>query len=404
GVRVELYLDSNGNGQVDTGEFVAFTTTAGGGLYTFSDLIEGNYIVRIPASQFATGQPLAGFVSSTGTNGSANGPYEGMATPDPDNNLDNDDNGTTGAGGNVDSLPITLSRGSEPPFTSDGDGDNGNLTVDFGFFRHARLGDRVWHDVNANGVQESGESGISNVTVELYSAGADGVIGGGDDVSVVTTTTDSSGIYGFSYLIPGNYYVRFALPSGYTDVSPQDQDSDNAIDSDADPVNRQTVVIALAAGDNDPTWDMGVFNRASVGNFVWEDRNGNGVQDSGEPGIDGVTVTLYRADGTTVATTTTAADGSYSFTGLVPGEYYLIFSNLPSGYVFTVADQGSDNTVDSDADPTTGRTANFTLTSGQTDTTWDAGLFGVASIGDRVWEDLNGNGVQDAGELGVANV
>ncbi|WP_287904492.1 SdrD B-like domain-containing protein [Chloroflexus sp.] len=393
GVRVELYLDGNGNGQVDTGEFVAFTTTAGGGLYTFSDLIEGNYIVRIPSSQFGVGQPLAGFVSSTGTNGSATGPYEGTATPDPDNNLNNDDNGTTGAGGNVDSLPITLSRGNEP--TDDGDGNNGNLTVDFGFFRHARLGDRVWHDVNANGVQDSGELGIVNVTVELFSAG--------NNTLVATTTTDANGIYGFSHLLPGNYYVRFALPTGYTDVSPQDQGSDNAIDSDADPGTRQTVVITLAAGDNDPTWDMGVFNRASVGNFVWEDVNGNGVQDTGEAGIGGVTVNLYRADGSAAGTATTAADGSYSFTGLVPGEYYVVFSNLPSGYVFTAADQG-DNALDSDANPTTGRTANFTLTSGQTDTTWDAGAYRPASIGNVVWEDTNGNGVQDTGEPGIDSV
>ncbi|OAN45081.1 hypothetical protein A6A03_02690 [Chloroflexus islandicus] len=404
GVRVELYLDSNGNGQAEAGEFVAFTTTAGGGLYTFSDLIEGNYIVRIPASQFATGQPLAGFVSSTGTNGSSTGAYEGDLTPDPDNNVDNDDNGTTGASGNVDSLPITLTRGSEPPIAIDGDGDNGNLTVDFGFFRHARLGDRVWHDVNANGLQESGELGISGVTVELYSAGADGQIGGGDDALVATTTTDASGIYGFSYLIPGNYYVRFALPTGYTDVSPPDQGSDNTIDSDADPVTRQTVVIALAAGDNDPTWDMGVFNRASVGNFVWEDRNGNGRQDTGEPGIPGVTVTLYRASDDSVAgTATTAADGSYSITGLLPGEYYVVFSNLPSGYVFTAADQG-DNALDSDANPTTGRTANFTLVSGQTDLTWDAGAYRPASIGNYVWLDVNGDGIQNDGTTGITGV
>ncbi|WP_322510765.1 SdrD B-like domain-containing protein, partial [Chloroflexus sp.] len=246
GVRVELYLDSNGNGQAEAGEFVTFTTTAGGGRYTFSDLIEGNYIVRVPASQFATGQPLAGFVSSSGVNGNPAGPYE--PAPDPDNNIDNDDNGTTGAGGHVNSLPITLSRGAEPPIAVDGDGDNGNLTVDFGFFRHARLGDRVWHDLNANGLQDGGETGIASVTVELFSAGADGVIGGGDDTLVATATTNVSGIYGFSYLIPGNYYVRFALPTGYTDVSPQDQGSDNALDSDADPATRQTVVIPLAAG------------------------------------------------------------------------------------------------------------------------------------------------------------
>ncbi|WP_322494448.1 SdrD B-like domain-containing protein, partial [Chloroflexus sp.] len=404
GVRVELYLDSNGNGQVDADEFVAFTTTAGGGRYTFSDLIEGDYIVRIPASQFATGQPLAGFVSSTGTNGRSTGVYEGASTPDPDNNVDNDDNGTTGAGGNVDSLPITLTRGDEPPIAIDGDGENGNLTVDFGFFRHARVGDRVWHDVNANGLQEAGELGINGVTVELYSTGADGQIGGGNDVAVATTTTDASGVYGFSHLIPGNYYVRFALPTGYTDVSPQDRGSDNTIDSDADPVTRQTAVIALAAGDNDPTWDMGVFNRASVGNFVWEDRNGNGVQDTGEPGISGVTVTLYRASDNSVAgTATTLADGSYSITGLLPGEYYIVFSNLPSGYIFTAADQG-DNALDSDANPTTGRTANFTLVSGQTDPTWDAGLFGAASIGNYVWLDVNGDGIQNDGTTGIADV
>ncbi len=401
GVRVELYLDSNGNNQADGSEFVAATTTSGGGLYTFTDLIEGNYIVRIPASQFATGQPLAGFVSSTGANGAATGSYE--PAPDPDSNVDNDDNGTTGSSGNVDSAPITLARGTEPDIAVDGDGTNGNLTVDFGFFRQARLGDRVWHDQNANGVQDGVENGVSGVMVELFSTGPDNAIGGGDDTLVVSTTTDVNGIYGFTHLLPGSYYLQFALPAGYSDVSPRDQGSDNTVDSDADPTTRRTTVITLNAGDNDPTWDMGVFNRASVGNFVWEDVNGNGQQDSGENGIDGVTVTLYRADGTAVGSVTTTGGGSYSFSGLLPGAYYLEFSNLPPGYVFTMADQGAD-TSDSDANRTTGRTATFTLASGQTDDTWDAGLYRPASLGDRVWLDTNGNGVQETGEPGVKDV
>jgi len=402
GVRVELYLDSNGNNQADAGELVTSTTTSGGGRYSFTDLIEGDYIVRIPASQFATGQPLAGFVSSTGTNGSATGPYE--AAPDPDNNGDNDDNGTTGGSGNVDSAPIMLARGTEPDIAVDGDGTNGNLTVDFGFFRQARLGDRVWHDQNANGVQDSGETGISGVTVELFSTGPDNAIGGDDDTLVASTTTAVNGIYGFTHLIPGSYYLRFALPDGYSDVSPRDQGSNDTVDSDADPTTHLTSVITLPIGANDQTWDMGVFNRASVGNFVWEDVNGNGQQDSGENGIDGVTVTLYRADGTAVGSVTTTGGGSYSFSGLLPGEYYLEFSNLPAGYVFTFADTGSDAS-DSDANRTTGRTATFTLVSGQIDNTWDAGLYRPASIGDRVWLDTNGNGVQDAVETtGVTGV
>jgi len=402
GVRIELYLDSNGNNQVDAGEFVAFTTTASGGLYTFSDLIEGNYIVRIPASQFGAGQPLAGFVSSTGTNGSATGSYE--PAPDPDSNIDNDDNGTTSGSGNVDSAPVTLARSTEP--TTDGDGDNGNLTVDFGFFRHARLGDRVWHDQDADGIQDTGESGIGGVSVQLFSAGPDNAIGGGDDALVATTSTDGSGVYGFSHLLPGNYYLIFAQPTGYSDVSPQDQGSDNAADSDVDPVTRQTPLITLAAGDNDPSWDMGVFNRVSIGNFVWEDTDGDGVQDSGEPGVANVTVLLNGTTGAgTVVnlTTTTDSNGFYRFNNLAPGTY-TVTVQLPTGYAFTAANQGSDDGLDSDADPTTGAMSATVLTSGEVDLTWDAGLYRPASVGDRVWLDSNGNGLQDTGESGIQSV
>ncbi|MEF3273474.1 MAG: carboxypeptidase regulatory-like domain-containing protein, partial [Chloroflexus sp.] len=327
-VRVELYLDSNGNNLADIDEFVTVTVTSGGGIYSFSDLIEGPYIVRIPASQFVAGQPLNGFVSSTGVNGAGSGPYEPAS--DPNDNVDNNDNGTTTSSGHIDSLPITLTRGGEPQVTEDGDGDNGNLTLDFGFFRQARLGDRVWHDQNADGVQDSGEPGIANAEVELFSVGADGVIGSGDDALVATTATNASGIYGFTHLLPGNYYLRFALPAGYSYVSPRDI-GDNATDSDTDPITRLTGIITLAVGDTDFTWDMGVFNQASVGDLVWEDENGNGVQDAGEPGISGVTVTLYRADGTVVGSTTTASNGTYSFTELTPGAYYLEFAR-PSGY------------------------------------------------------------------------
>ncbi len=114
---------------------------------------------------------------------------------------------------------------------------------------------------------------------------------------------------------------------------------------------------------------------ASIGDFVWNDLNRNGIQEDGETGIAGVTVELYACDGTTpIASTTTDANGFYQFTGLMPGEYQVKFV-LPSEYAFSPQDQGSDDAKDSDADTTTGMTDCITLTSGQTDNTWDAGMY-----------------------------
>ena len=111
---------------------------------------------------------------------------------------------------------------------------------------------------------------------------------------------------------------------------------------------------------------------ATVGNLVWLDQNENGIQDSGEVGIEGVTVNLLNSNGSpTGLSTITDADGLYSFT-VVPGIYMLEFT-APGGS-WTLQDVGNDDSLDSDADPTTGRTAAFSLTLGANDSTWDAGL------------------------------
>jgi hypothetical protein len=76
-------------------------------------------------------------------------------------------------------------------------------------------------------------------------------------------------------------------------------------------------VINLESGENDPTNDAGFFRTtAAIGDFVWEDIDGDGVQDAGEPGIENVTVTLQDDNGNTLATTTTDATGFYEFTNL----------------------------------------------------------------------------------------
>ena len=109
-------------------------------------------------------------------------------------------------------------------------------------------------------------------------------------------------------------------------------------------------------------------------------RNGDGVQDSGEPGHSGVTVNLLDGSGNPVLdaddnpiTTTTDASGKYAFPGLPAGSYSVAFV-APAGYTFTTPDQGGDDTTDSDANQTTGRTPAVTLTPGESNPTLDAGL------------------------------
>ena len=113
---------------------------------------------------------------------------------------------------------------------------------------------------------------------------------------------------------------------------------------------------------------------ATIGDYVWHDTDADGIQDPGESGIQNVTVNLYEDGGPLSDTTTTGVDGSYTFTDVDPGDYYLDFI-LPSGYSFTQQDQGGDDAIDSDADPTTGETTTTTLSMDEDDDTWDAGMY-----------------------------
>lgn len=136
------------------------------------------------------------------------------------------------------------------------------------------------------------------------------------------------------------------------------------------------------------------------------DENDNSVDD-GEPGVPGVTVTLFAADGTTViATTTTAADGSYSFTNLPAGEYVVGFPTSVGGKVLVDANQGGDDTIDSDADQGTGKTGPVTVVAGATTKDVDAGIEELpGSLSGRYFIDADGNGLDDDGAgNGVAGV
>jgi hypothetical protein len=171
--------------------------------------------------------------------------------------------------------------------------------------------------------------------------------------------------------------VQFSLPNGYT-ATARDIGADDALDADAHLSTGQSPLVQLTSGEHDPTVDAGVFQRASIGDRVWEDIDLDGLQDPGEPGVPGVVVSLYGPTGTSVDSVTTDDDGIYRFAGLRPGTWSVGVSNLPAGTTVTGLDSGldigTDDAVDSDVDPVTGRAAATQLTPGESDLGWDAGI------------------------------
>ena len=159
------------------------------------------------------------------------------------------------------------------------------------------------------------------------------------------------------------------------------------------------------------THDTLLIEPSMISDFVWEDENGDGIQDPTEPGLAGVTVTLTGTDfmGLQVNFSATSdADGLYRFDVLPKGDYTLSF-DLPrfQDYLFSPVDQGGDDTKDSDMDPISlliNRTvADFGI--GDYDT--DAGFIPRTSaivISDRVWYDADHDGLQDPFEVDVQGV
>ena len=139
---------------------------------------------------------------------------------------------------------------------------------------------------------------------------------------------------------------------------------------------------------------------SSVGNFVWNDLDADGVQDANEPGIPGVTVVLSDTNGNVLQTTTTDANGFYTFVASCSTSYNVSVVT-PTGFIPTSTLQGGDPNLDSNVSPTL-----VTLGSNEHRTDIDFGFIAACQglIGDFVWQDLNRNGVQDAGEPGIYHV
>lgn len=316
------------------------------------------------------------------------------------------------------------------PVWSGADADYADPTRDAGLAeRPVRVGDRVWVDLDADGVQDAGEPGLAGVVLALTD-GTGNPVTDAAGAPVGPVTTDADGAYAFTGLLPGGYTVtvdEIASAAALAPYRPTVTGSgDAATDSSA---GSATTAAPLVGGEADDTLDFGFRPLWALGDRVWLDADRDGVQDAGEPSFPGMTVRLLDASGTEVASTVTDADGRWLFDLLEPGSYRVELG-LPAAdadrYTWTTARSAAAPRADADSDveetaPGVARTPAITvgpgtpgvraataadgLTAAYVDDTWDAGLVErPVTVGDLVWFDADGDGVQDAGERGLPGV
>ena len=206
-----------------------------------------------------------------------------------------------------------------------------------------------------------------------------------DDVGnlILTTVTGANGHYSFDHLQEGTYSVEIdttTLPAGAT----QTYDLDGIVDT-PDGAYFNFVEAGATVTDVDFGYTTPATATASIGDRVWNDVNGDGIQDANESGLNGVDVQLLDAANNVVATATTSGDGNYTFGNLAAGTYTIriVPATLPPGMAPTFDADGVG----------TANAATLTLASGEHRTDVDFGYQGTASLGDRVWLDTNGDGI-----------
>jgi len=299
------------------------------------------------------------------------------------------------------------------------------------------IGNYVWVDEDSNGVQDAGEPGIPNVKVNLfYDTDGSGGLNGGETTPIATTFTDAQGGYLFPDLPKGMYFVdvdETTIPTGMTQttvftnvVDGSDADTDN---DDGDLGNKDHsgdgYKNTLDLGEENLTADFGYnYNPtddvddgedvAAIGDSVWIDSDGDGVQDPNEVGVEGVEVTLTGAgtDGIfgtpddVTATTTTDENGYYLFDGLTPGAYMTEVTDDAGATYEVLNTTDYDQTGDPDdfgepaTDPDNKLTDAVVLGPGDVFLNADYGYQptdandSVSAIGDYVWfdADKDGNG------------
>jgi len=335
------------------------------GFYLFKNLRAGTYIVQVAATEFTAGD-LVGHT---------------MTTLTVDYNLGQK------------SYRLSLEAGQV------------NYHADFGFAPPALIGDFVYFDANANGALDAGETGFDGLAVNLYAWNddGDGVLEASETGALKASTTTASGTYQFSNLDPGRYVVQVTPPSSATYTPSADPDAYNVPCLLSGPIEGQCnhmAGVTLLSGQVNRSLDFGYMPLRTIGDRVWLDADGNGLQGGMEPGIAGLSVTLRNCGsdsscgeaGETTVNTLTDAGGNYVFTVPDTNLYRLEINTPPSNTTPTYDyDGGADNRAQVDMSLVA---PNFRLA----DFGYRATFAGNNTINGTIWHDSDQDKAIGAGE------
>ncbi len=243
----------------------------------------------------------------------------------------------------------------------------------------------IWEDLNADGIQNVNEPFIDGVPVFLLTCSGQ---------FIQSTLTSNSGNYIFAS-VPDNNYKIFINKSGLSQHVFTLYDNDNDIDSNG-------YSSCFLTSTNEYEINAGLTILPYIGDKVWEDLDGNGLQDPDEPGIQNVLVSLFRAnDDFLLYQTETNVYGDYKFLNIFPGDYYLKFT-ADTVFKPTLFVTGS-NSYNSDITGTNGpfTTDIFNIETGNNYDQLDAGFFRCINICGLMYLDANFNNVLDPDENGI---
>lgn len=267
--------------------------------------------------------------------------------------------------------------------------DAGDKTPDLGSITGRLFVDADCDNTENNADTGTWEDGVDGATVKLLDAHGN---------VIATTTTDHYGTYKFDNIAPGDYQVQFFNPDGTEFV--QKDVGHYGEDSDADQNTGKTITFHVGEGQHIVNIDAGVKEvpqLTTVSGRYFYDEDRNHLESAGDTGLEGKTVILADAHGNPIRTTTTDANGNYTFTDVVAGDYIVKFEVEENAH-FVSPDQGNDPTIDSDvisSDAHFGRTSVFHVSMDCPQLNIDAGVKKeVGTISGTVFCDTDCDGLQ----------